>query len=260
MKSLLALLLFVHSFAFAGAKIVLTGSSTVAPLMDELAKSFEKKTHIRVDVQTGGSTRGIIDARRGSADIGMVSRGLRPTEKDLTQFTIALDGIGLIIHKSNPISDLSTQEIQSIFLGKVTNWKELGGPDKRIVVVNKAQGRSTLELFLKHFKLKSSHVKSHIIIGDNEQGIKTISVHPWAIGYVSIGTAHYNVINKTPIKLLRLNGITASVENVKKGIYPLSRELNLVTYKSPDGVVKDFIEYSRSQSDVIRRQYFVPTK
>jgi phosphate transport system substrate-binding protein len=259
MKTIILLATFFSSLTFAGERILLTGSSTVAPLVDELAKSFEKKHKgVRVDVQTGGSTRGIIDARRGTSDIGMISRSLKESEMDLKEFTIAIDGIGIILHRNNPISKLSKKQIVAIFKGELTNWAQLGGPDKRIVVVNKAQGRSTLELFLKYFKLKSSQVHSHIIIGDNEQGIKTVSAQPWSIGYVSIGTAEFNIAHKTPIKLLNMNGVSASVENVKNGSYPLSRKLNLVTSARPVGIIKKFLDFSRNQVDIIQGQYFVP--
>ena len=85
-------------------KLTLTGSSTVAPLAGELAKRYESlHPGVRIDVQTGGSSRGIADARRGTADIGMASRALKPGEEDLAAHTIALDGITVIVHKDNPV-------------------------------------------------------------------------------------------------------------------------------------------------------------
>ena len=88
-------------------KLVLTGSSTVAPLAGELGKRFESlHPGVRVDVQMGGSSRGIADARQGLADIGMCSRALKETESDLLAFTIARDGICIIVHKKNPVTSL----------------------------------------------------------------------------------------------------------------------------------------------------------
>lgn len=85
-------------------KLVLTGSSTVAPLAAEIGKSFEaENSAVRVDVQSGGSSRGITDARKGLANIGMVSRALKEDEKDLQAFTIARDGVTIILHKDNPV-------------------------------------------------------------------------------------------------------------------------------------------------------------
>ena len=153
-------------------RITLTGSSTVAPLAAEIAKRYEKlHPGARIDVQMGGSSRGINDARMGLADIGMVSRALKPAEQDLTAFLIAMDGIGIILHKSNRVSQLSDAQIIAIYTGKIRNWQQLGGADLPITVVNKAEGRSTLELFLSHFALKNSQIKAQVVIGDNQQGL-----------------------------------------------------------------------------------------
>lgn len=99
-----------------------------------------------------------------------------------------------------------------------------------------------------------------MIIGDNSQGIKTVAGNPNAISYGSIGAAEYESRHGTPIKLLPLDGIVASVENVRNGIYPLSRPLNLITQGIPKGLVRDFIEFARSEQvhDLVEAQYFVP--
>ncbi len=242
-------------------KIILTGSSTVAPLVSEIAKRFEiQHPGIRVDVQSGGSSRGIADAKQGLSDIGMISRELKNEEKELFAFTIAKDGICIIVHKNNPVSTLTDPQIIDIYTGKISNWKQVGGKDAPITVVSKAEGRSTLELFLNHFKLKTTEIKSQVIIGDNPQGIKTVAGNPNSIGYVSIGSAEYDFENGVPIKLLPVSGIIANRKNVKNGSFPLSRPLNLVTKIKPTGLIKEFINFSSSKdvNDIIKEQYFVP--
>lgn len=262
---ILAATLLLGSWSLSGnaasQKLVLTGASTIAPLAGEIARRFEAlHAGTRIDVQTGGSARGINDARKGIADIGMVSRALKPEEKDLRAHTIALDGVGIILHASNPVAVLSTQQIAGIYTGKILNWKIVGGRDAPITVVNKAEGRSTLELFLSYFKLKNSDIKPQVIIGDNAQGIKTVAGNPNAISYVSIGAAEYEITHGTPIKLLPLDGVAASVINIRNGTFPLSRPLNLVTREVPQGLVRDFIEFTRSEQvhDLVEAQYFVP--
>lgn len=242
-------------------KLVLTGSSTIAPLAIELGRRFESlHPGVRVDVQTGGSSRGINDTRKGVADIGMVSGVLKSAEQDLQAFAIALDGVGIIVHASNPVTTLTNRQIVGIFTGRITNWQEVGGHDARITLVNKAEGRSTLESFLAYFQLKNSEIKSHIVIGDNQQGIKIVSGNPHAIGYVSIGAAAYDAQRGVPIKLLTMDGVAATVANVRNGTYPLSRPLNLVTRLPPTGLVKQFIDFARSKQthDLVEAQYFVP--
>jgi len=245
----------------ADNRIVITGSSTLAPLVLEIGKRFEQhRPGVRVDVQTGGSTRGIVDARSGLADIGMISRALKLGEEDLHAFTIAGDGIGIILHASNPVKALNDDQVRAIYTGAIRNWQDLGGPDRPITVVNKSEGRSTLELFLAYYNLRNSEIKPDVIIGENQQGIKTITGNPGAIGYVSIGAAEYEVQQGTLIKQLPMQGINASVENVRNGSYALSRPLNLVVWNKPQGIVLDFIDFARSSDvvDLIEDQFFVP--
>ncbi|MEQ1440065.1 phosphate ABC transporter substrate-binding protein [Fontimonas sp. SYSU GA230001] len=242
-------------------KLVVTGSSTVAPLAAEIGKRFESlHAGVRVDVQTGGSSRGIADARQGLADIGMASRALKPEEADLHGFAIARDGIAVILNAANPVATLTDAQVVAIYTGRIARWTEVSGNDAPITVVNKAEGRSTLELFLHYFKLESPAVKAHVVIGDNEQGIKTVAGNPDAIGYVSVGAAEYSATHGVPVKLLPMKGIAASIATVKDGSFPLSRPLNLVTKAEPAGLAKAYIDYARSPAvhDLVEKLYFVP--
>lgn len=242
-------------------KLVITGSSTVAPLVGELGKVFESQhPAVRIDVQTGGSSRGIADARQGLADIGMVSRGLKADEADLYGFEIARDGISIILHQDNPVAELSIDQIKAIYTGDLTNWQEVGGVDQPITVVNKADGRSTLELFLSFLKLDATAIQAQVIIGDNEQGIKTVAGNPNAIGYVSIGAAEFSIDSGESIQLLPIEGVPASTETVQDGRFPLSRVLTVVTAQPPEGLSQQFIEFIQSDAvtDTVKSQNFVP--
>jgi phosphate transport system substrate-binding protein len=242
-------------------KLVITGASTLAPLVGEIGRRFESLyPKVRVDVQTGGSSRGVADTRQGLADIGMVSRVMKEEEKDLHAFPVARDGVGIIVHKENPVQVLTDEQVVAIYMGKITNWKDVGGKGAPITVVNKAEGRSTLEVFLHYFKMKNTDVKAQVVIGDNEQGIKTVAGNRHAIGYVSIGTAEYDESQGVPIKLLSVGGVAASTETVRNGTFPISRPLHIVTRTPPVGLTKAFIEYAQSKAvhDIVKQQYFVP--
>lgn len=250
-----------HSHAADPRRLTLTGSSTVAPLALEIAKRFEQlHPGVRVDVQSGGSSRGVTDARAGRADIGMVSRPLKPEESDLRAQAIAMDGVCIILHRSNPVATLSAAQIKAIYTGQITNWQAVGGPNEAITVVNKAEGRSTLELFLHHFGLVNSQIQAQVVIGDNQQGIKTVAANPGAIGYVSIGSADFEAMQGAPIRLLGLGGVSATVAHVRDGSFPLSRPLNLVTRGPATGLAQAFLAFARSPAvhDLIVAQYFVP--
>jgi len=265
LRLLLAMLLVAAVVSACGSdqtqKISLSGSSTVAPLAQEIATRFEQlHPGVRVDVQTGGSSRGVNDVSKGLVDIGMASRPLKAKETGITRHTIAWDGISIIVNKSNPIERLSADQVRDIYTGKITNWKQLGSFDKPIVVVNKAEGHSTLELFLKFYQLKSSDVRAQIVIGDNQQGLKTVAGNPLAIGYVSIGSAQYEATHQVPIKLLGMGEIDANVDNVAKGVFPLSRPLNLLSTKKTGKLAQSFIQFAQSSqvNDIIQHQFFVP--
>lgn len=243
-------------------KLVITGSSTMAPVISEIAKRFESAhPSVRIDVQTGGSSRGITDVREGLADIGMSSRALKDQEKDgLTSSLFARDGVCFLVHKNNPVTELSDQHIRDIFTGKVTNWKQVNGHDTPITVINRADGRSELELFSHHFQLKPTEIKAHLIAGDNEQGIKTLAGNPNAIIYMSVGTSEYDAAQGVPLKLLPLNGVAATTVNVKNGSFPFARPLVLVTKSEAKPLTKEFVEFALSNKvhDVIRELSFVP--
>ena len=244
-------------------KLTLTGSSTVAPLAAELAKRFEElHSDVRIDVQSGGSGKGIADARTGVADIGMTSRALKEREADLTAHQIAADGVCLIVHASNLVTELSDEQVIAIYRDEINNWSEVGGRDVPITVVHKAEGRATLEVFLTHFAIENTNVKADVIVGDNEHGVKTVAGANGAIGYVSIGTAEADVKAGVPIKLLPVGGVAATTDNVASGKFPMSRPLNFVTGGAPSPLAMSFIEFCQSQEvhDLIVAQYFVPVQ
>ncbi len=240
-------------------KLLITGSSTLAPLVQELAKAFERQNNgVRIDVQAGGSSRGIADTRSGLAHIGMVSRAVTAAEQDLKAWPLAYDGVGIIVHQDNPLSQLSRQQVIDIYRGTINNWSELGGRGA-ITVIHKAEGRSTLEVFLQHFGLKNSEIQADVIIGDNEQGVKMVAGSPEAIGYVSIGTAEVDQRLGVPVKLVALDGVEANSLNVANGRFPLTRELNLVTHGDLTPLARRFIDFARSQQAqlIIQEQSFV---
>ncbi|MDH1933227.1 phosphate ABC transporter substrate-binding protein [Pseudomonas sp. GD03696] len=240
--------------------ITVSGSSTIAPLMAEIGQRFEAQhPGVRVDVQSGGTSRGVQDVRSGLASIGMVSRALGPDETDLKPFLIARDGIAMIAHASNPLNSITSAQVAGLYTGRLSNWHELGGNPGVVVKVHKAEGRSTLELFLKHFNLDNAKVHPDLVIGDNQQGIKSVAGNPLAIGYVSIGSAEYEARQGIPIKLLALDGQAASTATLLAGSYPLSRELNLVVRGEPDAITQALLTFAQSNevADLVQQHAFI---
>lgn len=250
--------------ALAGntSRLTATGSSTVAPLLAELARAYETEhPDVRIDVQTGGSSRGVADAMSGQADIGMASRALKPAEQGLHAYTIARDGIAVIVHRDNPLSSIDRETVRKIYTGTIKDWQEIDGVSgKQIVVVNKAAGHSTLELFLKYLGIAPDQVRAHIVIGDNQQGLKTVAGNRSAMGYVSIGAALQAQAEGLPIKLVTLDGIEPTLATVVDGSYPITRPLNLLTRAPAEGNVDGLLELARSADGhaIIESLNFVP--
>lgn len=243
-------------------RLELTGSSTVAPLAAEIARRFEvEHPGVRVDVQTGGSSRGIADARSRLVQVGMVSRELTADEgADLTAHPVARDGVALVVHADNPVPGLDSEQVRAIWRGEVEDWSELGGPPGPVTVVHKAEGRATLVVFLEHFGLRNAEVEADVIVGDNQQGIRTVAGNPGAVGYVSVGEVEVEAARGVPIRVVRLDGVEPTPATVADGSYGLGRMLNLVTPGEPSGLAAEFVEYARSPAvrDLVRAQGFVP--
>lgn len=235
-------------------RIVVTGSSTVAPLMQQIASQFEENNRgVRVDVQTGGSSRGIRDAKTGAADIGMSSRALKPNESEAVETQIvAWDGVAFVVHGDNPVEGLSIQQLRDIYLGQIESWADVGGDVGKIVVSNRANGRSELDLVCEYLKLRPEQIKADVIDGETQQSLKTVINNKKAITYTSIGAAQDAIDRGENIRLLPLGEVVASADTVQSGEFPLARPLVLITKSSSSNdskarLIKTFLEFALSE-------------
>ncbi|RMG42854.1 MAG: phosphate ABC transporter substrate-binding protein [Candidatus Dadabacteria bacterium] len=245
-------------------KIEISGSSTLAPLINEIAAQYEKTSPgSRIDVQTGGSSRGIADVKRGLSDIGMSSRALFPKEATgVKTFEVARDGVAFVVHKSNPLSDITKDGLRALFKGEVKNWHKLGGSSLPVTVIDRAAGRSERELIRNFLGLNSSEVKAAMIAGETQHTIKLMKTSPGGIAYLSLGAAEYARNHGEPLKLLSINGIAANSSNVQNGTYPITRPLILLVRSENIEKVSGFLEYtlSKKRNTLIRKFAFVPLR
>ena len=243
-------------------KLTIHGTSTIEPLVSQIAERFElQNPHVEIRIKTKSSSQGLKDVTKEVVDIGMVARALFPSErKDFKDFTIAREGVGIIVHQDNPIDFLSYEDILNIYTGRIDNWREFGGNNHAIRVVNKTKDNSTQELFLKYFQLDNAQIEVNRVSKNHQKTIEFIASHPDAIGYVSIDIAEYHITHGVPITLLPIEGTAATTAAVRDSSFPLSRPLNLVTKTEPSGLIKEFIEFAQSEKvhDLVRKQYFVP--
>jgi len=243
-------------------RLTVTGSSTCAPLVGEIARRFEAlHAGVRIDVQTGGSSRGIADVGTGLADVGMSSRALADAEREgRRSHVFARDGVGFLVHASNPVRELSDEQLVAVYTGAVTRWSELGGVDAEITVIDRADGRSELDLVTELLDLERDAIAADVVAGENQQGIKQVATDPHAITYMSVGSSELERRRGTPIALLPLRGVEASSATVADGRYPLVRPLILITGAAPGPLAAAFVAYARSAAvdDLVREQGFVP--
>ncbi len=244
-------------------QLVVQGSTTVLPIAQATAEVFmQNNPQANISVRGGGSGNGIAALIEGTCDITTASRPMKVKEILLCQkkgispvpHIVAMDGIAIIVHPSNPIQGLSTEEIKDIYTGKITNWKELGGKDLKIVVVSRDSSSGTFETF-GTIVLKGEKVIPESLVQASNQTVATvISTTKGAIGYVGLG-----YISNT-VKALRVNGVIPEQETVVSGKYPISRPLYMYTDGAPQGVAKDFLEFicSEEGQKIVEEQGFVP--
>jgi phosphate transport system substrate-binding protein len=229
--------------------------------MKELAAAYEKRTGIKVTINGGGATKGIRNAAAGNIDIGGACRASiesDPRERNAHQIPVAWDALVVIVNKKNPVDSITFEQLQKIYRGQITNWKELGGPDAPLeLYVRRGKlsgvGRTLRELVFANFdqEFKATYVVKSS--GPLEKGIvKNIN----GIGVTGISSA-----KRRDVKILKLNGKAPTYENIKRGHYVLYRPLYLVIrVGNKDKKVRDFIRFavSREGQEVIRRQGTVP--
>lgn len=234
---------------------------TKKAFMKELAAAYEKRTGIKVNISGGGATKGIRNAAAGNIDIGGACRtsiDADARERKAHQIPVAWDALVVIVNKNNPVDNISFEQLQKIYLGQITNWKELGGPDAPLeLYVRRGKlsgvGRTLRELVFANFgqDFKATYVVKSS--GPLEKGVvKNIN----GIGVTGISSA-----KRRDVKILKLNGKAPSYDNIKNGHYVLYRPLYLVIRAgNKERKVRDFIRFavSREGQAVIRRQGTVP--
>ncbi len=230
--------------------------------MVALADAYEKKTGIKIDLEGGGATRGIREVAASTADIGGSCRRRifgEEEERGVTQVPVAWDALVVIVHKENPVSDISLNNLRRVYRGEITNWSELGGADAPIQLYARegkisGVGRTTRKLLFDNYDQEFAATQIFPSTGPLEEAV---TGEPNAIAISGISSAR-----KRNVKILELDGKYPSYENVQSGDYLLYRALYLVYNElSPNAeAIKDFIQFADSEEgrDVIRRNGTVP--
>ena len=266
LSTAVALLLLAPTLAGAqgatGTKpLVVSGSSTVYPLMTDIARRFESlNPGVEIEVRSGGSAKGIADLRAGLADIAMVSRQPADNERDLFSFPLCRDGAAVVVHADNPLKGLSSRQLARILTGDISDWKQLGGRPGAIKLAWRTEGQAIPELILQHLKLQRGQIRSHTSIFENTDAVAFVANDRSAITLAALGVAERSVKSGVPVKLLAYQGVPASTRAVRDHTYALSRPLILVTRSGPAGLQKRLVDYAASAAviDLHAKHGFVP--
>ncbi len=231
--------------------------------MKEMAKAYTKKTGVQIKLSGGGATKGIRNAANGSIDIGgacRISIYKNKLERNAYQIPVAWDALVVFVNKNNPVSNITFEQLRALYLGKITNWKQLGGNDAKIELFTRrgklsGVGRTLRELVFANYE---QEFKSTYVVKSSGPVEKGVLKNPNGIGVSGISSA-----KKRDLKLLKLDGQAPTYDNIKIGSYALYRPLYLVINRSnKTPLVRDFIKYavSREGQDIIRKQGTVPYK
>lgn len=205
--------------------VTLAGSTSMEKVCEALMEGFmEKYPDITVTTEYTGSGAGLESLAAGSVDIGNASRHVKDEEaaNGAVENVIALDGIAVIVDKDNTVTDLTSEQLASIYKGEIANWSEIGGKDEAIVVIGRESGSGTRDAFeeLNDIKDACNYAQE---LDSTGAVLAKVSTTPGAIGYVSL-----DVVDDTVIAA-KLNGVDATEENILAGTYVLQRPFVMAT-------------------------------
>jgi phosphate transport system substrate-binding protein len=221
--------------------VSISGSTSVGPLAEKIAEKYMDTNDVKIEINQIGSSAGITNATTGVSEIGMSSRDLKEEEKanGLIETIVAYDGIVVVTHPSNKVKNLTMDQVKSVFTGKVTNWKELGGDDLEIVVVSREDGSGSRDAFQEIVGYSSGELIRNSIIASGNGNIKTtVAGNKHAVGFIS-----FEYIDSS-ISTVNIDGVEATAENVLQQKYSLSRPFLFVHKEGQLSVAgQQFIEY-----------------
>ncbi len=255
---------FLAGSAFA-AEITINGSTTVLPIAQKVSEAYmagNPKTNITIS--GGGSGNGIKALIDKLTDVAMASRAIKDSEVEKANangvqpyaIAVGLDALVPVVHPSNNVTDLTLDQLQAIYTGKITNWKDIGGASGKIVVISRDTSSGTYETWAEFVMRGERVMPAALLQASNGAVVQAISNNKNAIGYVGFG-----YLNNT-IKATMVDGIEATPENALAKSWPLSRELWFYTNGTPKGDIKKLTDFilSANGQELVKEVGFIPVK
>ena len=264
------------AFAASGKNsIQIKGSDTMVNLAQAWAETYmQKNPGDFVAVTGGGSGTGFSSFIGGTCDIAMASRNIKEKEIGLAaqkgvnpnEIKVALDGLAVVVSPANPVSQLTMDQLAGIFAGRISNWKEVGGKDGKIVVLSREVNSGTHVYFKEHVlrkgdpNSKEEFTPKALLLSSSQAIADEVAGNPAAIGYYGMGYLSTKQKAVSVSKDEKSGYVAPTIENVLNGGYPISRPLFLYTNGEPQGLVKKFTGFVLSQEgqDIVLATDFVP--
>jgi phosphate transport system substrate-binding protein len=251
-NTIIAGLLLLAPAAARAETVTIKGSDTMVILGQRWAEDYmHKNPGATLQVTGGGSGTGIAALISGTTDICQSSRAMKPAEKEKlrdrynttgVEIAVARDGLSIYLNASNPINELTMDQLKGIFTGKITNWKEVGGPDARIIVYSRENSSGTYVFFKEHVLGGADYTPRAQTMPGTGVVVNAVSKEKNGIGYGGAGYAKGVKIPKIK-KDAGSPGIGPSLETVKSGAYVLARPLFFYVRNKPSGGIKSFIDW-----------------
>ena len=243
----------------SSGRITFAGSTTLQPLAHELGQIFqERHPGVEMDIAAGGSSVGIQAIHDGTVDIGMASRSLKPEEAEgIIQHPAAVDVIAMVVYKSNPVEDITLEQLRDIYLGQIANWSEVGGEDEPITVVVRGKNSGTRgafdEIVLDGQEPSSPNLQTAVAASDVAA---MVSEDRNGIGYLGFG--HFEL----DIKVIAIDGVLPAEETAKDGSYPVVRPLLFLTGPLTQPLADTFVEFALSDEgqQIVAASGWVPAE
>ncbi|HQB37992.1 MAG TPA: phosphate ABC transporter substrate-binding protein [Deltaproteobacteria bacterium] len=247
-------------FANERGELKISGGTAHIPVMKDAAKKIMMvNSRIQISIAGGGSGVGIKQVGDGLVNIG--NSGRRPTDKEIARhnlkvFQWAVDGVAPVVNPKNNINKLTKTQLADIFSGKISNWKQLGGADRKINLYTRDEASGTREVFWDKGLGKGSISPAANVVISNGAMKAAVSKDPYAIGFVSVGH-----IDRT-VAPVALDGVIPTLKTVREGQYKISRGLYSNTRGLPSGLTKKFIDFLSGPegAKIISKHGFIPVR
>ncbi|MGC4001064.1 MAG: phosphate ABC transporter substrate-binding protein [Anaeromyxobacter sp.] len=254
MKRILLALAAAALPLFASAATTVKGSDTMVILAQRWAEEYMKSNPgKKVQVTGGGSGVGIAALINGTTDIANSSRSIKGDEKAKvrdrysvlpTETAVAKDGVTVYVHESNPVAQLTTDQLRGIFNGDITNWKEVGGPDAKIALYSRENSSGTYVFFKEHVLQGDDYAPQAQTLPGTAAVVNAVAKEKLGIGYG--GAAYAKGVREVKVVAKDGQAYLPTAENIAANKYPLARPLFMYTRGKPSGEAADFIRYCLS--------------